>query len=432
MALALLATACGNSEKKESSSTSSTTAPGGSTTTADLTKFVKVDQPGVTDTEIQVGGVVAKTNPLGGDYAALADGVQAYFDMVNSKGGIYGRKLVLKTVRDDKVANNQTEIQGLIEQDDVFAAMPLGTLLFTGAQDLTDAGMPGFGWNINQEFTGRHNLFAQAGSLCWTEKCPQHFIPWLAKEAGAKKVAIVGFTAEQSVNCATADKAGFEKFGGDVVYYDTSLNFGVANLSSQVTAMKNKGVQFVATCIDQNTSLTLAKEMKKQGLDAPQILVNAYDDAFVAANAEFLNGSYVSPQFVPFESRPKTDAMKEYDTWTSKAGYQQSEQTMIGWIAADQFVTGLELAGPEFTRQKVIDGLNTQTHYDAGGLLSGIDWTKEHEDTTNNPQYRPATECTAVVQVVGGKFKTTLTPPGKPFVCFNRDDPTVDDPTFRA
>ena len=49
-------------------------------------QFPPVDQPGVTQTEINVGGVVSKTNPLGGDYASSLDGVQAYFNMVNAAG----------------------------------------------------------------------------------------------------------------------------------------------------------------------------------------------------------------------------------------------------------------------------------------------------------------------------------------------------------
>ena len=34
--------------------------------------------------------------------------------------------------------------------------------------------------------------------------------------------------------------------------------------------MKQKGVQFVITCIDLQESFTLAKEMQKQGLNAVQ------------------------------------------------------------------------------------------------------------------------------------------------------------------
>ena len=59
--------------------------------------FPPVDQPGVTDTEIHVGGVLTDTmNPTGVSYGPAFDGVEAYFEYINkTEGGVYGRKLVL-------------------------------------------------------------------------------------------------------------------------------------------------------------------------------------------------------------------------------------------------------------------------------------------------------------------------------------------------
>ena len=50
---------------------------------------------GVTDSEIKVAVITAGSNPLAGDYTTFQDGIQAYFNMINSQGGIYGRKLVI-------------------------------------------------------------------------------------------------------------------------------------------------------------------------------------------------------------------------------------------------------------------------------------------------------------------------------------------------
>src|SRR4029453_5030690 len=89
--------------------------------------FPSVDQPGVTDDEIRVGGVATVTqNPTGGSFAPAFEGAEAYFAYVNrTEGGIYGRKLVLSSTRDDALANNRQEVQGLISQDDVFAVLPV-------------------------------------------------------------------------------------------------------------------------------------------------------------------------------------------------------------------------------------------------------------------------------------------------------------------
>ena len=95
--VALLAVACGNAGSGKAEDTTPTLAPGGTTTTADLTKNVPVDAPGVSDTEIKVAAITTNSNNPTGSYAPLADGIKAYFAMINDGGGIYGRKLVLST-----------------------------------------------------------------------------------------------------------------------------------------------------------------------------------------------------------------------------------------------------------------------------------------------------------------------------------------------
>src|SRR5437764_781639 len=92
--------------------------------------FPPVNQPGVTASEIRVTGVAAATNPTGNSYGSAFDGVQAYFDMVNSEGGIYGRKLAIGKRRDDMLGNNRREVLAAIEQDKPFAVLPAATVLF--------------------------------------------------------------------------------------------------------------------------------------------------------------------------------------------------------------------------------------------------------------------------------------------------------------
>ena len=62
------------------------------------------------------------------------------------------------------------------------------------------------------------------------------------------------------------------------------------------------------------------------------------------------------PQFVAFEQEPQIPEIEKYLEWMEKIGKEPVEIATIGWILADQFVTGLKLAGPEFSQQKVIDG----------------------------------------------------------------------------
>jgi ABC-type branched-subunit amino acid transport system substrate-binding protein len=384
--------------------------------------FPAVDQPGVTATEIKVGGVASTTNPLGGKYGDSFNGVKAYFDFVNDKGGIYGRELELTSEHDDQLGNNRQEVQALLDED-IFAVLPVSVLLFSGADLLAEAGIPTFGWNINKEWTGPPNLFGEKGSyLDFTG--PSVGLPYLAKKTGSKKVAVLAYTAEQSAECAEGIQNSFEKYpSAEVVFVDTSLAFGVTDLSSDVSQMVEEGVDIVATCMDSNGVLTLAREMKKQGLDAVMSLPNAYDHEFIEENAQFFNdNSYVLTYFTPFEVKPKPTGLKNYIKWMKKNGDELNENSLAGWINADLLYTGLEAAGPDFTREKVIAAINEITDYTADGILGPVDWTKQH---TGDPDVT----CTVESQVVDGGFKPVFGKKGKPFICFPKDPAKLVNPT---
>ncbi|HSL64811.1 MAG TPA: ABC transporter substrate-binding protein [Gaiellaceae bacterium] len=77
--------------------------------------------PGVTSTTIKLGA----TMPLSGPavlFGALGPGAKAYFDHVNARGGVNGRKIEL-VVRDDgyEPARTITETRRLVQEDGVFA-----------------------------------------------------------------------------------------------------------------------------------------------------------------------------------------------------------------------------------------------------------------------------------------------------------------------
>ncbi len=66
------------------------------------------------------------------------------------------------------------------------------------------------------------------------------------------------------------------------MFFDDTLPFA-ADLTADVQNMKDKGVQYVNTCMDTNEVIKLQREMQKQGMHAEQNLPNAYDHDFVEA-----------------------------------------------------------------------------------------------------------------------------------------------------
>src|SRR6201999_4478261 len=112
-------------------------------------------------------------------------------------------------------------------------------------------------------------------------------LPWLAQQKGFTKIGILAYSKATSASsglCADGTRASYQKYAPNakVVFFDDSLPFS-ADITADVTRMKEKGVQFINTCMDTNEVTKLAREMKKQGLNAVQQLPNAYDHQAIAA-----------------------------------------------------------------------------------------------------------------------------------------------------
>ena len=88
---------------------------------AAVVALVPAGEPGVTSKTILIGGTVPLSGPESA-YAPVARGAQAYFDYVNARGGVYGRKIVYK-IDDDGYdpARTVQATRELVEQDHVLA-----------------------------------------------------------------------------------------------------------------------------------------------------------------------------------------------------------------------------------------------------------------------------------------------------------------------
>ena len=150
--------------------------------------------------------ISSKTNPLNGKYAELADGMNAYFDMVNADGGIYGRQLKISKERDDVIGLQNTEqVQASLAEDNAFATF-IATLQLTGADALEAAGQPTFIWNINPEMPGHDNIFANSPAICFG--CAGQIVPYVAQQLKATKVGVLALRHREPVEAVRAGHQG--------------------------------------------------------------------------------------------------------------------------------------------------------------------------------------------------------------------------------
>jgi branched-chain amino acid transport system substrate-binding protein len=391
---------------------------------------------GVTDDEIRVGGVVGKTNPVGRPYADAFIGVKAYFDKINEEeDGVYGKELTLVAERDDQsqASRNIQQLRALVEEDQVFAVLPVVTQIFAGAQYLADQGIPTFGWNINAEWSSGPNLFGEKGSfLCFD--CPSLHPVYVAQQVGATNPAVFAYgNAAQSLDCAEGVRNGFETYGPPVAFEDTSLTFGFTDLSSDIDGIRDNNVDFVVTCMDVNGNANIAQAVKDAGIE----LKGVYSPEGYAADVledlgERVEGFYFGSDFVPFEAAEGSEGMQEFLAAMEERDTVPSEQGLAGWINATLFVEGLKAAGEDFTQKKVVDAINEITDFTANGIVSEQDWTKAHAADSE------ADGCTAILQAQDGEFVPVFGEEGKPFVCFANDQvaktgpPDLSTPTIRG
>jgi ABC-type branched-subunit amino acid transport system substrate-binding protein len=428
MAVVVALAACGNSSSSKPQATGGT--PATTAAQQSLAENDPVHAPGVTSSTISVAAITSKTNILGGTEGNFPDGVQAYFNYINSTGGIYGRELKISHNRDDLMSQNQQQISASLSNDNAFATfIATPTLSAPGVQQLAQHNQPTFIWNINPEMIGHPNVFGTVGALCFN--CYGQGSPFLAQQYHFTKVAILGYgVTASSQQCAQAIKLSFQKYpSAQVVFFDDALQFAQADLSSDVSQLKAAGAQLIFTCIDQKESVILGKELVKQQSTAVQTLPNSYDQSFVAANAQYLEGDFVSPGFAAFEYTPMVPEEQTMMTWLHNGNLPVNELSSEGWVAANMFVEGLKLAGPHFSQQGVINALNSQTAFDANGMIVPIDWTKQHNDPrgpngTINQKYTGNHNCTSTVRVHNGTFVTLPTVPGgKQWVCLPPGQP---------
>lgn len=413
LALVLAAAACGNSGDDD------TTSAAGDDTDAEVDGTAGeggTEVPGVTDSTVRVGGVIALTGPLGQQFRGSEPGFRAYIDYVNEQGGVHGRTIELVEVANDNTdtARNLEEARALVEQEDVFAIAPVSTPVFGAAQYLADEGVPTFGWNIQEEWRFGDNLIGYPPS--WERPEAPPFVPapvqsYIAKQLGATKVGVMAYTAPQSKECGENTIESFEHFGLDVVFEDTSLPLGATDVTADVQKMQEAGVEYLVTCIDVNGNVTIARSLQRAGLDIPMSWPTGYEDETLASFAELMENVYFTTGFLPFQSADQSEGMQLYleQLPQRQPDAEIGNQTLIGWINAMMLVEGLEAAGPDLTRDKVVEAIRGMDAFDADGIIPASDYTTP-------PEEREVLEgCTAaVVTVEDGAFTPVFQ---EPFLC---------------
>jgi branched-chain amino acid transport system substrate-binding protein len=373
---------------------------------------------GVTSKEIKIGSIAAITGPLGDQYAPITDGVEAYIDMINAQGGVFGRKIVMVAKLDDATnpSRDIAQAEALNEQYKVFAIVGVATPLFPAGTYLGQHGVPTFGWNVNPEWEGPPSLFGEKGSYIDFTGAAPFPLAYLAKKLHVTKVGTLAYNVAQSQDCATQYSNSAKKYGIHLVFQDSSLPFGTTNIDADLQRMKQSGVQLMLTCMDPTGNVLLARGIKEAGLHIYQYWPNGYDQDTLNQYRDLMDGVYFAESFTPFEAASTSPGMEQFISQLKLRFPHDkvSEVELAGWINASLFVDGLKAAGPDLTRSKLIAAINSLTAFTADGIWPSkapIDWQFAHTGLSPTP------DCDAFLQVQNGQFVPVFGTSTDPFIC---------------
>ena len=325
---------------------------------------------GVTDTAVLIGQSAAFSGPamqLGRD---MNLGAKTYFQSVNDRGGVFGRKIDLRTKDDGyEAARAAQNTKEFIEQDKVFALFGyVGTPTSNAALPIfTPAKVPFVGpltgANSLREPFNRYVFNIRASYFDETERIVEQLVT-----VGITKIA---------------------------VFYQNDA-YGKAGLEGVTRAMAKRNLKVAATAtVERNSAdIAAARQVLAQADPAAIVQISAYASCAALIkdmkkggyNGQFINVSFVGSkaladtlgtdgrgvvisQVMPFPYSKVLAIQREYAQAMGKADVgAMNFGTMEGFIAAKVFTEALRRAGSDPTREKLVNALESMRDYDIGGF----------------------------------------------------------------
>ena len=329
--------------------------------------------PGVTASSIKLGITSPLTGIAAPGYSKIPGAMKAYFDYVNTNGGVYGRKITLVSKDDQYIPTTAVaKANELILRDKVFALIgTLGTAstkAVTASTQLSQRGIPSLfvnsGWS---GFTDK-KVYPTTFSILPSYQMEAKIIGKLIKDKYAgKKLAII----YQDDDFGRDALAGFKTAG---LTFDTTISYasgsqalpatGAAWISTLSAAKPDVTIMFG---VSSATTALLGAAYQGGWVGRTQFIFGSVggDATTIASKSPALVGLLYGAKGFSFAPAP-TDATDEYiKLFQSIYAAAQPTQTfdnnvVAGMSNAFLAVQALKAAGPNVTRASLIKTIETK------------------------------------------------------------------------
>ncbi len=328
--------------------------------------------PGLSATAIRIGTVLPTQGPLGTAGAAMRTVIEAYFDFVNATGGIHGRKLELVVGEwgaDDTPAFWQA--QDLVSNEPLFAMiaayLPGHEAELSALVDERQLPLIGPHTLMGTGGNGRYEFFVQAGLAEQAEALVEAMSRQaVVAQADQPKVGIVyprmqGFDGLAEAARDRAAGHGSERVA--VVPYEANS----LDVSKVLTALRSAGSEAILF-------LGSAAEFVELGSQASEL---GWKPALLAPGIRAESGVFKLPKsfagevYLAYASLPADhtqDGTNLFEALHRDRGlnYRESVSQIAAFSAARVLVEALEKAGPDLSREQLIETLEGMENFQPG------------------------------------------------------------------
>jgi len=325
----------------------------------------KTYDPGVTDNEIKIGNIMAYTG-WAEAYGAVGRAEAAYFQMVNDRGGVNGRKITFISVDNGSDAAKSVDLaRQLVEQNGVL-------LIFSSLG--TDGNLAIRAY-MNEKKVPQ--LFVESSSAVFDD--PAHF-PWtmgffatyrteglayakyiLQNKPGAK-IAVLYANNDVGKEYLAGVHDGLRDRASAMIVKEVSYQESDATLDSQMMTLKNSGADvFLNLSVGADTTLAIRTAYDidwhpLQFIPNASLSIAAFLDP---AGLEKATGIIANARSKGWrEPQMRSDpAVSEFLQWMSKYNPQASlrdQNNVAGYERAQALVEVLRKCGDELTRANVM------------------------------------------------------------------------------
>jgi ABC-type branched-subunit amino acid transport system substrate-binding protein len=362
---------------------------------------------GVTATEITIAVLTDRTGPVPGIFEPSVRATQAWANYINSKGGIFGRKIKVIPI-DSKTSTADNRAGALQACKQAFAVVgSMSAYDDGGAEPLAACGIPDIPATVvNPPRDAAATSFPAFPNL-------RHYVlgskKLLADENpdAPKTAAMIWLNASVASYNAHKNEDAARTIGYNFVY-EKQVEVVEPNYTPYVVDMKNKNVQYVSMVGDNNSIARMLKAFKSQNFQ-PKVRefdTVIYDPKFLAQAGDAAEGTYTSVTITPLEEAASNPEYSLYldSLKRSSGGNPDGFFGAYAWSASRLFQEALEKTGPEAKRTKILDFLKGMHAWDNHGMHAA-------HDIGN----KTAANCFISLVVKGGKF--TRHAPAKGFDC---------------